>query len=101
VTSLRLCLKSLRFLPAPTSANTSFELSSGQVLVSPSGTDIATVDVQQGTYSEVELLLEFECDRTVARPSVNVVNQNGNFSSLLPVRLRFLGELAINGAKTV
>jgi hypothetical protein len=95
VSQVIMCFKRLRFKqqgqataanPAADSSNIDFSI--GEVTISPSGTDLGSVQVPPGTYTRVEFDLESSC---LSGASLQVQNSNGTFSTADRITIKFSG----------
>ncbi|MCH2534912.1 MAG: hypothetical protein MK008_10765 [Bdellovibrionales bacterium] len=95
VSSLTFCFKRLRFKKEGESTNgdtssdeDNIDLNLGEVIISPSGTDLTSVTIPAGEYSRVEFDLEKDC---LSQKSLQVTNSNGSFSTEDRITIKFEG----------
>lgn len=72
-TSIEFCFKRLRFKPDSSTSGSNYDLTIGKVSINPSGTNLFTISVPEGTYRRIEFDLENNCDGSGA-PSVSFDN---------------------------
>ena len=101
VSSVKFCFKRLRMKPDSITNGEDFELVLGQVDINPSGTTLLTVSVPPGTYQEIEFDLTKDCDGTLGKKSVSMTNNNGNFSTIEDMTIRFGGTYTVSSAGTL
>lgn len=101
VSNVKFCFKRLRFKPDSITNGSNFDLILGEVNINPSGTNLITVSIPQGTYQRIEFDLEKECDGTLSKPSVTFTNNNGTFSTLDHTTIKFDGNYVVSAAGTL
>lgn len=101
VSTVTFCFKRLRFKPDSITNGSNFDLVLGEVIVNPSGTNLLTISVPQGTYQRIEFDLDKECDGTLSKPSVAFTNNNGTFSTLDHTTIKFDGIYVVSAAGTL
>ena len=92
VSSVKMCFKRLRFKQA--SGDSNVDLALGEVTLSPSGTQLASVAVPAGTYTRIELDLEDGCG---SGESLSVTNGNGSFATDDGMTIKFDGSFTYTG----
>jgi hypothetical protein len=100
-TNVSLCFKRLRFKPVEDddSSAENYDITLGLVTIDPSGTNIVSVPVPEGTYQRIEFDLEGNCDGFGA-PSVSFEN-GSTYSTQDNIKIKFEGNLEVDGDKTV
>ncbi|MCM2280985.1 MAG: hypothetical protein NDI61_03970 [Bdellovibrionaceae bacterium] len=101
VSSAQLCFKRLRFKTTDTNTDASEVESSednvdfqiGEVSLSPTSTSLGAITLPAGTYRRVEFDLENNCG---SGNSVELVNDNGSYSSQERITIKFSGQFDAN-----
>lgn len=102
VSDLRLCFKRLRFKKSVTDiddplVDENIDLTLGEVSISATGTNLATVNIPADTYYRIEFDLEPSC----AGNSLNLSNDFGVYSSTDSIKIKFDGVFVVNGAESL
>lgn len=101
VSNVKFCFKRLRFKPDSSTNGSNYDLFLGEVTIDPTGTNLLTVSVPEGTYQRVEFDLEKECDGTASKPSVSFTNGSGPFSTIDNMTIKFDGNFVLTGDSTL
>lgn len=91
LSDLKMCFKRVRFKVEDSSAGNDIELELGEVVIKQEGTPLGEVEVSNAVYKRVEFDLEKDCDGTT-KPSVDITNGFGNFTTNDKITIRFEGE---------
>lgn len=89
---LTFCFSTLKMIPAAdadpnlTAQEINFDI--GDVDFEVSGTDLSNVSIPEGRYDTIELTLNTHCP---TQRSLHITNDQGIFSSLVPIVLTFTG----------
>lgn len=96
VSDVKFCFKRMRFKPDSTlPGGQNFELTLGEIDITPGGTNLITVSVPHGQYERVEFDLEKNCDG-LTKPSVTFVNNAGTFSTDDNMTIKFDGVYVVS-----
>lgn len=104
VSDLKFCFKRLRFKTAledtasPETSEDNIDFNLGEVTIDSQGTYLSDIVVPKGIYKRVEFDLESDC---LSGNSVQLVNNNGGFSSSDRITIKYEGELVIDGDGTL
>lgn len=90
LSSLKLCLKRVRFKLESNSAGKDIELELGEVEIKPEGTPLADIEITDGVYKRIEFDIAKDCDGAT-KSAVTINNSNGNFTTDDGVTIRFEG----------
>jgi hypothetical protein len=90
LTSLKLCLKRVRFKIEDSSTGSDIELELGEVEIKEEGTPLGNIQISEGVYKRIEFDISKDCDGTT-KNAVTIANDNGNFTSDDGVTIRFEG----------
>lgn len=99
-TNVKFCFKRLRFKPDSSTIGSNFDLVLGEVTIDPTGTNLLTVSVPQGTYGRIEFDLEKECDGVALKPSVTFDN-GATFSTDDSLTIKFDGTFIVSSTSTL
>ena len=91
LSELKLCFKRVRFKATSDSAASDIELELGEVSINQEGTDLGEVEISDSTYRRIEFDIDNDCDDTT-KPSVQIMNDNGTFTSDDHITIKFEGE---------
>jgi hypothetical protein len=101
ITNAKFCFKRLRFKPDASTPGSNVDLTLGQIDINPAGTNLLTVYVPEGRYERIEFDLDKECDGVPGKPSVEFTNDNGSFTTLESMTIKFDGVYTVNAAGTL
>jgi len=91
LSSLKMCLKRVRFKVLDSSAGNDIELELGEIEIKPEGTPLGNIEIANTTYRRIEFDLANDCDGTT-KPSVTINNSNGTFTTNDGLTIKFEGE---------
>lgn len=98
VSSLKMCFKRLRFKQSATGLEEdNTDLLLGEITISPSGTEITSVEIPNGTYDRIEFDLDDTCP---SGKSIQIQNANGFFTTTDRTTIRFDGTFTVNEETT-
>jgi hypothetical protein len=92
---LKLCATQLSFTSTTGAPPFEVPLSQGEISLSSAGTEIATVTLSSGSYSQVKLNVDASC---TSGKSIEVVNSSGVFSTADASTFSFAGQVEASGA---
>ena len=105
VNSLFMCFKRLRFKKVDSDTDSNPELDEdnidielGEIEVSPTGTNITSVSIEEGTYTRIEFDLENDC---ISGKSVQLENSQGSFNTDDRITIKFDGQFNANAGNQI
>lgn len=100
VNSVSMCIYQIRFKPTSSTGNQGLNIifDVNDVQWSPSGTSLGTIQIPEGEYDRVDIMVKDDCGENL---SILIQNDNGQFSNDSPLTLRFRGLIEVNSSTDV